>query len=69
MPKAKVYRYGTFIDGNQVKEDQNPSSELPESQEPMERIYRFQGKGQQMEITVKGITYSRYSEENIPIIS
>jgi hypothetical protein len=51
---------------NQLKGNEN-YSDLPESQQPVTRIYRYEGKADDLELKIKGIQYSRYSPESIVI--
>lgn len=64
---------GLFINGSQVEEVSGISSELPESDQPIERLYKYHitgisGNGGIAQLMVKYINYSRYADETIGII-
>lgn len=59
---------GLFIDGQQADGQNESYSNLPESREPLVRIYRFTGQAGDLELKIKGIQYSRYSPESIAIV-
>lgn len=59
---------GLLIEGEQVQGENGNSTDLAESEQPVERVYQYQGIGENMKLMVKGINYARYAEQSIPII-